>query len=521
MVMVQTPRGSSGVGRVDGTDVTGGHRSSSTGGGPPRPPRRHTVPVETGWLDRHAHLGLLVLTAAGASLAVGTAVAFEPLYGFAVAVAIVGGLVVLARPAVGGYLLVGVVPIVSGLRRGFPVPQLRLSEALIVGLGVIILLTANHRQAVRWTVVDWLLLAWAAGWCVIGGFNVISLHQHPDLRKAEMLLGPLQFVLLYRAVVTALPLRDQRRKAVGLFMWASVPVSLLALAQQLRIAAVQRLIANITGSTVFQDYSYHYFARATGPFPHWTPLAGYLFVILVTGFALLFEGAGPLSTRQLAIVLLLASTGLVLSAELSALAGTIFGVCVLAAWYKRVRQAGRWMGVGAVVLGAAFGSYLGSRLNSQFGSRAAAAHTLMPQTIAYRIQVWTHQYFPVIGQRPLTGWGPVLPASVVWPFTESQYVTMLMAGGVPLLCAYIGLMAALYGIGRRVGDHLSPDADGRPLGRSLAIVICALIVMNAIFPYFTDGGLSEPFWVLAALVAGSMRPRLPGHLRDAAIGVPA
>src|SRR4029077_13795923 len=64
-------------------------------------------------------------------------------HGFALAtgltVAAVGCLVVATRPTWGAYVLVAVVPAVSGLGRGYPVPGFRLSEILTVSIGAVLL----------------------------------------------------------------------------------------------------------------------------------------------------------------------------------------------------------------------------------------------------------------------------------------------------------------------------------------------------------------------------------------------
>ncbi len=480
---------------------------AATAPGPRAQRARRPDPATLGWLVRNSGSGWLVTVAVGAAVVVGAATALRPVMGVAAAVAILAGLVVLWRPVLGGYALVALVPVVSGFKRGFPVPQLRLSEALIAGVAAIVLLTATHHQAVPWRPIDWLTLGWAASWCGLGAYDVIALHQRLDTRTLEVLAGPFQFVLLYRAVVTALPTVASRRTAAGLFMWASVPVSLLAIAQQFRVGAIQHLIIRITGGDVFTTYAYHYFARATGPFPHWTPLAGYLLIVLLAGFSMELSGSGPLTSAHLRVVLLLAAAALVLSAELSAIAGTIGGALLLGLWYGRLRRIARWLVIGGCVLAVLFGSYFQSRLDSQFArTTGTSRHALVPQTIDYRLQIWTHQYFPAIGRRPVTGWGPNLPTTISWPFTESQYVTLLMDGGFPVLLLYLGMMWALFERGRAIGGRGSrADPVGRALARAMTVTVVVLLAMNAVFPYFTAGGLPEPFWVVAALVVGSAR----------------
>src|SRR5258708_6486413 len=79
--------------------------------------------LRTGWSRAIFTVGASAVVGIAAGLGTKTAVA--ALFGVAVVV------IVLARPVIGAYTLVAVVPPVSGLRAGMPVPQFRLSEILI------------------------------------------------------------------------------------------------------------------------------------------------------------------------------------------------------------------------------------------------------------------------------------------------------------------------------------------------------------------------------------------------------
>jgi len=470
--------------------------------------RRVAVPLpraEAGWLQRRPTWFLVLAVTIAGSTVVGASAPRRPSMAVALAISVAGGVAVLRRPSLGAYALVGLVPITSGLRRGFPIPNLRLSEAMVFGIGLTVLAAADRTLLPRWRSVDWLLFAWASSWLAMGLLNISLLHQQLTLSSFEVMAGPFQFVLLYRAVVVGLPGPVQRRCALAILLWSSVPVSVLALLQQVRFGPVQRLIANITGGDVFNSYAYHFFARATGPFNHWTPLAGYLFIILMVGAVLLLEDRSPMARSRLAAILLLAAVGLVLSAELSAISCAVVGGLILGARYGRLANMGRWMFLGAAIIAVTFGSYLGSRLDTQFyRATGDSRSSLVPQTIQYRTEVWTQQYFPAIAERPLTGWGPDLPSRITWTFTESQYVTLLMEGGIVVLGTYGGLMWALYRRGADLGRGRGTDRTGRALGRCLAVCVLLLIPMNAIFPYFSSGGLAEPFWVLAGLTGASL-----------------
>jgi O-antigen ligase len=474
--------------------IAGVHRATAAG--------PQTEPIEAGWLDRHPSTALMVMVLVGSSAALGVVIAHRPVAGAGVVAAMAVGLGVLHRPALGGYLLAGLVPITSGLRTGWPVPVFRFSELLIGTISVAILVPASARQSLRWRTLDYALLTYVLASLLIGAYDLHHDHVKFTTSLIGTLAGPLQFLLVYRAVAVSLPLRPQRNTALRLLLLGSVPVSLLAVLQQLRISGVNRFIANITGTGVFQTYDYSFFARATGPFNHWTPLAGYLLVILLTGASLLLHGVeGVLSRRAVFLILGLAALGLLLSAELSAMIALICGAVALGAWSGRLAFLVRWGLLIVIVLGVAFGSYFTQRLQTQFYSTAGSGRSAaVPQTINFRWQIWTQQYFPAIEKHPFTGYGPVLPTSITWPDTESQYVTLLMWGGIPLLVAFVGMMWALFGRARSMARPKGDDPSRWAMARAVVVLVVALYPINAIFPYMTTGGLPQAMWVLIGIM---------------------
>ena len=221
--------------------------------------------------------------AVGAGVLAGAGLAYGPAAAAATIVVALVGLLVLQRPLAGAYLLVGVVPIVSGLRRDLPLPGLRLSEVVITGLAALLLLGVQTARARPWTLFDWLALAYAAGTLLLGGFDLIERGAPLTATSVGTLVGPFQFLLLYRAVLAVVRTDAERRRALALLLLASVPVSLLALAQYLQVGGVAGVLESATGSQQLAAHAARedIGSRMTGVFPHWQMLAGYLFVIVV------------------------------------------------------------------------------------------------------------------------------------------------------------------------------------------------------------------------------------------------
>ncbi len=468
---------------------------------------REELDTEPWLLARPRPMLLLSYALVGAAL-VGAAVAIKPLYGLGLFLVMTLGIVVTARPVLGAYFLAVIVPITSGFQKGFPIHGVNLSEALIGEIGILLLVVAPRRPEARWRLFDWTFLAFCTGWLLLGVLDAFQLHTPLNTSTLDPLIGPFQFLLLYRALAVTLRRNSERTMAITCLLLGTVPVDILVYLQQTGSHSVNRLISRMTGGGIFETHAYAYFARATGPFPLWTPLAGYLLVILLVGFScLLFRVDLPISRRVVSLILLAATVSLILSAEISAISGAIGGAVLLGIWAGRQKQMLRWL-LTAVVIGTIFGgSYFAKRLGTEYVTVAGSSRNpLIPQTIYYRWQVWTGQYFPAIDKRPLTGWGEYLPPIITWPYTESQYVTMLMEGGVPLLLLFGGEMLALFSESRRQAgrtdlvDSTAPAA----LGNAVAAVVVVLAAMDAIYPYVTSGGLPEPLFVAAGVAAASV-----------------
>jgi O-antigen/teichoic acid export membrane protein len=475
--------------------------------------------LQTGWSRAIFTVGASATVGVAAGLGAKTAVA--ALLGVAVAV------VVIVRPVVGAYALVAVVPPVSGLRAGLPVPQLRLSEALILSVGVLLLLLARPGQTPRWRAFDWLAIGYAGATAGLGAFDLLSQGAHISLADVDKLLGPVQFFILYRAVLTTLTSQRQRQAALRLLLFASVPVSLLAVLQEAHAPGLAQLLASATDSQAFVTNVG--VPRATGPFAHWHDLGSYLFVIVVLGVSLLVNQSGQvLRPRILAGVVVLAGTALITTVSFTPIAGTAAGVLVLAV---TARPRKKWVVRAAsliVLLSVAFGPVLAARYKQQFTVQAPIKQIpYLPQNFNFRITVWTTEFLPLIEKHLTTGYGPEPPVTLAFSYTESIYVTLLLRGGVPLLLLYAGLMLVL---ALRARDlRRDPDLERRAIAQTLSVVIVLIVFMQMLTNYFVNAGFPFLFWVLAALLtagtgsrvrrrwATSPRSPPPGSPLDAAL----
>ena len=439
-----------------------------------------------------------------ASLAAGAAVGLSPWAGLVIVLGTGYLLLTLSRPRVGVLVLIGAVPVVSGLRRGFPVPGLRLSEMLIVVTGGVLLVSLHRRQAVRWRAIDWWIAAYTVGGAVIG-VVAAAIDGRVGSLDINTLVGPVQFLLLYRTVLSAARDQETRRAALRLILGVSLPVSAIAIMQQLDLPGVRNFVAYITGGPVFKTWSYNNFPRATGVFPHWHPLAGYLLVVILLAMALMLDGQQRVARRpMLAGVLAVDAIALVCSVSLTVFFAVAAGALLLGAWYRQFGRILALLATGTAVSLLLFSSLLAARLESQYSGDAAGG--AVPQTIGYRFQVWRDEYIPAMAGHWVFGYGTGSIPGITWLHTENLYLTLLMRGGVLLILVYAGTMIAIAARARRLLDV--PEPERRALVRVLFAVTVILVAINAVFPFLTASGMPQLYWMLPAL---AFAPLPAGH----------
>ena len=445
----------------------------------------------------------------GASAVVGTAVGLDIKIAVAAVFGVAVVVTVIARPVIGAYTLVAVVPPASGLRAGLPVPQFRLSEILIASIGVLLLLLARPGHTPRWRAFDWLALGYAVANAILGAFDLLSRGTPITIAEANKLLGPMQFFFLYRAVLTTLTTERQRRVALRLLLFASVPVSLLAMFQEMHVPGIAALLASATDSQLFATTVG--VSRATGPFAIWHDLGSYLFVIVLLGVALLVNQSWRImKPRTLAGIVVLAGIALITTVSITPIAGTAAGVLVLAVT-ARPRQ--QWVVRVAgliVLLSVAFGPILAARFREQFALQAPIKQIpYLPETINFRVAVWTTEFLPVIAKHLPTGYGPDFPPTLAFTSTESIYVTLLLRGGLPLLFLYAGLMLTLAFRARDLRND--PGVERRTMARVLFVLIVLVVFMQITTNYFVNAGFPFLFWILAALLTAGTGSRVRRH----------
>lgn len=456
--------------------------------------------LSSGWLGSRYRPVLLAALCGVVALGAAAVAPTEPKD--AVALVLGSALVaaVLAWPLVGAVLLATLVPISSGLATGLPVPHVRLSEAVIGVVGLTLIAGARRECAVPWRTLDWVLLGYGLCWAAFGVYGDLALHQHLSISEWGTVFGQLQFFFVYRGIRVAVRTPEERRIVVGWLLLAAAPVACLALLQKAGAPGVEHFVVKITGGLTGGSAATGTgtVSRVTGPFVNWAALAGYLLPVLLV---LVASALARIEVRRRSMFVatgLLCALALALTVEQSAIVCLAVGLFVLARRYDRTGRLTRWLVIGVLAVTVAASPVLVSRLVHELSASAGTGRVRwIPQTVSFRWSVWTRQYLPAIGARPLTGYGVVLPSSVHWVYPESQYVSFLIEGGVPMLLAF-GVLAWAMFDGALAAARTS-DPFARALGLSLAVAVVSMVVMDTMWPFLSNGGMPQVLWCLMAL----------------------
>ena len=450
---------------------------------------------------------LIAVVCAAAVVAVGVGAAVQPMYGAAGLAAATGVCFVWARPVYAAYILVGVVPIASGLDRGVPIPGFRLSELLTVGLAGVLLVSLDHRRDARWRALDWAAIAYVAAHVVMGVLG--SYNEGRPVVNGDLgtLVGPAQYFVYFRALALVLQTEEMRSRALTFLLGSSVVISVSVIVDKF-VPGVRPTLHDLTGYSVFPGDGQSV-SRASGLFPHFQVASGYLASIVIASAAAFLNGYRTMPRLALAFVCALAGVALVQTVTLTTLLGAAAGVLVLAAWHTDRRRNLAIALISLAAVGAVFSPVLLARVNEQgavaVGTLGANRNPLVPQTVAYRWEIWTTQSLPALSDRLYVGAGPTLPNTMTWKSTESMYMTLLFRGGVPLLAVWLILWYTMLRTAWR--GRYSPDETQRIAAKALTVLLVFLVVMQNIQPYLTYGGISHVVWLLAAIVVIPFRAR--------------
>lgn len=418
---------------------------------------------------------------------------------------LIGAALAIAMTLQGRYLaiaLVAGVPLLSGIDRGGAIPMLKVSEALTI-LGAVLALAIRPKlQRSKYTLIDWGFALYAATSFSLGMFHA-SGSLSVMINQERPVFQPVIMFFLYRAVVVTVRSRKVLRAALRALLIASCVAGVIALVQSLPIPAFRQLLFDITGSTMIDTGGGT--VRATGPFPIWHSLDGFLLPCVFVALALVLEGdKQSIATRRfLGIVLAIDVLAIVSTLTVAMGIAGILGAIFMGFLYQRTRQVVVGILISALAAGLLFAPALALRYEQQYESGSPVRSSSgTPQTFTYRMLVWQRDYVPLLEPVLTEGYGNSLPDSARFAHTENQYITYLLRGGTPLLMAALGMMFCAAVGGWAAARRFT--GESRALGRSIMTSVVALLPLFVIWPYLSNAGFGQSWPVLAALMVAAI-----------------
>lgn len=433
---------------------------------------------------------------------------FSSFLGMLIALVLFLMVLVIPRPILIVYGLALIMPLTDGLARGAVVPILRLGQSLLVLASVLFLLAKSTPQGKsRLTAID---LAFALFFLSETVFPVLALYirgEHLDLTNpgpygtaapVQTLLGPLQYYLVYRIAVATIISEKQIATVLKLSFIASIVVSLIGILENF-VGPVYTFIQTYYPPIAWANTGPLYGTRITSTMESYVGLASYLTATLIVALACSTVRKGlKIHPLLLSTTLLFDSMALLLTGTFSSFFGLAIGAAVV---FLLLRRLPRWIiialiGVALSVL--FFQSFFSARLAFWLGQTGQGAFP----TFNYRIMLWKDIFLPAVGQNLLFGAGPAPAALNAWPTEETQYLSLLLRGGLPYFFSYFLLMGAATAICWHRFKNKSDD-----LVRTVAIaalgIIVAINIMNVSSLYFTYPGITQTLFMLLAIVVAS------------------
>ena len=420
---------------------------------------------------------------------------------WAVALVAVLGLITLVvlRPAVGAYLLVGLTPLVVGLNAGLVVPGLRANEGLMVVVGIGLSLRWLFRVRtgeVRWPkigAVDLSILALCLFSSVVPLVMMVVRQRH--ITSDDLLYSIVIWKLFAEYVIVRLAIttREQAMRCLVVLMAATAIVSLIGMVQAVGIGGVNAVIDKYTSSGNLAPAE----GSARGGSLVGLPAAAADLAILNLGLAVAMLARGYPYRLLLGGLAVIYAFGVIAAAEFSTIIGLIVAVIALMILTKSARLVAYAIpvaAVGAIVLW----PIISIRL-SGFHSAAGLPLSWVYRLINLRTFFWPVLFSDnnwILGVEPAARVAtPLRSVGFVW--IESGYTWLLWGGGIPLLLGYFAFAGSVLHRGFAFARRADPAGVA---ATAVAATICAQVVVMLFDPHLTYRGSGDEIFMMLALI---------------------
>jgi putative peptidoglycan lipid II flippase len=418
---------------------------------------------------------------------------------------------VLVRPAVAGYLLIFLTPLVVGIDASDIVPFLRPNEALIVLFGALIgvrWLTRVRTGDRRWPKLDrvdiW-LVALGLTSSVLPLMMMVARQRQitpDDLLYCIVIWKLLGEYVIVRATITT---REQAMRCLVLSMISAAIVSAIAILQPLGLFGVNVLLAKFyapLGVTAV-------LTNGRGSSLLGLPAAVADLAILNLAIAIALIARGHPRRLWLAGLAALFAFSVLAAGEFS----TVIALLVALGAVVALTKSGKIIAYGipvALLGGILLWPVIQIRL-SGFHSASGLPISWITRLTNLQTYFWPTLFSDfnwILGVRPSARVvAPNQQYGYVW--IESGYTWLLWGGGIPLLLSYLGFAAAII----RKGWAFAHRADAAGIaGTAVAAAMCAQTFSMIFDPHLTYRGAGDALFLILALVR--VLPGRPARVDD-------
>jgi len=435
----------------------------------------------------------------------------------------VAGMLVLAaataiflRPAVAGYLLVGLTPLIVGIDRGRLIPVLRPNEAVLVLSGGALLaravwdLRTGTRLRPKLGPVAALLVLMAVFnsvvpvlWMSVRGVAVSG----DDIMHAVVLW---KYLALYAIVRASIRTAAEARRCLWLAVLAGSVVAVVAVLQSLELFGVPRLLATFYAPYGQETRLSNNRGSSTLALPAATADLLIMSLAVVAGFWRR-EGFRSPATAPAAGLLVV---GVLASGQFSAAIGLVVAIVAIGLVSRRAD-----LPLVFGLVGTAAGIWV---LRPVIAQRLSGFDRVsgLPESWVGRLHNLRSYFWPtlfsdqnfLLGVRPSARVPGPQTLAVPWIWIESGYTWLLWGGGIPLFATFVLFVVVSVRQSWRVAQR--PDAFGTAAtGALIGVVVVAVLMLFD--PHITYRGSADLLFSLLAVTAAGAVGTGPAGRADA------
>lgn len=442
-----------------------------------------------------------------AGLGLGALVAYSATLTVLAALACALVVAAVLRPALAGYLLVAVTPLVAGIDRGQVIPLFRPGEALALLLGGalaargLLRLRTGERLHPRIHPVEIAIVLVAVANSVVPLLWMVARDRPISTDDLLYALVMWKFLGVYTIVRVSIRTREQVRRCLWIALGAGAVVAVIAILQSLGLFGVPRLVATYYSPFGYTNVASNSRGSSTLGLPAATADLMIYNLAIAAGLAI-FVRRHRLVLGALSVLFV---TGAVAAGEFSSWLGLLIGVCCLVAVTGQRRLF--WLFVPVVGFAAlALRAVIAKRLNG------FDQITGLPVSWTGRLSNLQDNFWPrlfsdgnvLFGVQPAARIpAPSQGTGYVW--IESGYTWLLWGGGIPLLAGFAFLVYVTTRFAWRETRRYQDAVAVAALAVFVATIVIAVLMIFD--PHLTYRGSAEMYFALLAMAGVAWRAR--------------